>query len=369
MGVRTPMVVVDRGAIRASGVEAKLPKLLDGLDWILFDGFTPNPRAEDAHCAAQVAASHGSDGVIAIGGGSCLDVAKVAAIACQTPGISEDIARGISLASAEPVPFIAVPTPTGTGSEATHFGAIYVNGRKVSVAHEGMRPGGIILDADLHLTMPAHVAAASGLDALCQAMESLWAAGGTDESRAFARAAGPLIAGNLVSSVLDCEPEARARVMIGAHLAGQAINISKTTASHALSYQFTQRFGLDHGHAVALTIGQIAGLNAGTTDSDCNHPGGAELVAELVGEASGFLGSVVEDLPARVADLLSEIGQAPSLREAGVDRDSLKSLAVACDPVRLGNNPRRLDTRMLLGALERSWSREASVGSGVMTPA
>ncbi len=340
--IRRPLVVLSREALAASGLALAARAPFAGVDALEFFEFSPNPKAEEAAHAARLAAQHGADGVVAIGGGSCADVAKVAALAARTPGLIDALARGERPGDADPLPLIVAPTTSGTGSEATHFAAIYVGARKVSVAHPRLRPVVAILDARLHIAMPRALAAVTGLDALGQALESMWAVGSTDDSFRLATLAARLIAPSLVRSVRTAHPDDRARMMLGAHLAGRAINISKTTAAHALSYQFTQRFGLPHGHAVALTLGHLARANADVTPSDCNDPRGVDHVRSRVHHAAACLSAAPADMPAVVRQLLADLGLPATLGEAGVPAGALSALAADADPVRFGNNPRRL---------------------------
>jgi alcohol dehydrogenase class IV len=254
---------------------------------------------------------------------------------------------------------IAVPTTSGTGSEATHFAAIYVDGKKVSVSHPMLRPWAAILDERLHRAMPRPLAAVTGLDALGQAMESLWAVGSTEESRVYAAAGLKLIAGSLVASGVEADADARRAMMLGAHLAGRAINISKTTASHAMSYQLTQRFGIAHGHGVALTLGHVAAANAEVAEGECIDPRGVEHVRRWVQEGASILGCAPEELPGFIAGLVEQLGLPPTLAEAGVPGEALNSLSEAIDPTRMGNNPRRLSLDESRALLRRAFDRSA----------
>lgn len=351
IGVTKPFVVVDNPALKASGLHQRVWELLQPYSPTFFDDYTPNPRSEDTAEAARRAARVGADGVIAIGGGSCCDVAKVASLACHTPNLIDALSRGESVERALPAPLIAIPTTSGTGSEATHFAAVYVDGRKVSVAHPALRPLGVILDVRFHQAVPQYVAACSGLDALGQAMESTWAVGSTEESLIYAGLAGPMIAEHLVPSAVRGQWADRRAMMIGSHLAGKAINISKTTASHALSYQFTSELGLAHGHAVALTLGRIARWNAGVTDLDCIDPRGADWVRKRVTDAASYLDCKPDALDARITDLLQQLDLPASISEIRIAEGVLERFAELVDPVRLGNNPRRLDSEATLACL------------------
>jgi alcohol dehydrogenase class IV len=343
-GVRRAIVVVDRGAVEASGHSGELRALVRGLAVAEFDAFSPNPRAAEAAEAARWAHRADADGVIAVGGGSCCDVAKASALCARTPGMADAVIRGEVPALTTPLPIIAVPTTSGSGSEATGFAALYVGARKVSVGAGLVRPACVVLDERLHASMPREVAAASGLDALSHAVESLWAVASTELSRAFARAAGAIIAGALVPSVTAGGAGPRRAMMIGAYLAGRAIGIGTTTAAHALAYGLTQRLGLAHGHAAALTLGRVAAWNARATTEDCRDPRGVPWVADACLEAAGLLGVVPEAMPGVIADLLHALGLPATARDAGATPETIRTIAESVDPVRLANNPRRVRT-------------------------
>lgn len=354
LGIARPLVVISRDAIRAAGLDARLATLLSGLDWTEFDRFEPNPTSDQAADAAQTAVAHRADGILAIGGGSCMDVAKGAAVGAPEPERLRLLTRAEGEPARPPLPVVAVPTTSGTGSETTHFAAIYVDGRKVSLAHPGLRPKAAILEVGLHEAMPRALAAVTGLDALCQAIESIWAVGSTDFSRVVAQRAGGLLAASIRSSVLRGDRASRRAMMIGAHLAGRAINISKTTAAHALSYQITQRFGVPHGHAAALTLGYVGAMNAAVLDGDCADPRGPEHVQRAAEDAACLLGVNPDGMPGAVAGLLRDLGLAEALGEAGVTRESIDDMAREVDPVRLGNNPRCLTVAQIGDMLRRA---------------
>jgi alcohol dehydrogenase class IV len=277
-------------------------------------------------------------------------------MACRADDSMDAASRGDVSEATSGLPVIAIPTTSGTGSEATHFAAIYVDGRKVSVAHPAMRACAVILDERLHRAMPPRLAAETGLDALAQALESLWAVCSTPVSLDFAENAASLIVRSLHASVLESGEEARRDMMLGANLAGQAINLGKTTAAHALSYALTQGYGIPHGHAVALTLGHVGATNFALSESDCIDSRGADYVRAQVTNAAGFLGVRPLEFGAACSALLRELQLPCNLQEAGVPRAELPKLAAAADPVRLGNNPRRLSQELALQLLECAWA-------------
>ena len=156
-------------------------------------------------------------------------------------------------------PLVCIPTTAGTGSEATHFAVIYVDGKKKSIASQQLLPDVVILDPQLTDNMPAYVSACSGFDALCQA--TYWSRAATPLSQLYAALTIKVLIVELPQAVNSNSRLVRDKMQMAANWAGKAINISKTTAPHAMSYVITQEFGIPHGHAVALTLGKFFTLH------------------------------------------------------------------------------------------------------------
>lgn len=349
--LRRPMLVVDRAATAATGVAGELAGTADWGERV-FDAIEPNPTAGLARSALQIARRERADGLVAVGGGSCIDLAKAVAVGLDDRHDFGAINRG-EQAIEGAVPLIAVPTTAGSGSQATSFGVLYVDGRKRSLDHPALRPAGVVLEARFISALPARLSAVSGLDALCQCVESIWACGATAESRALAVEGGRLMAANLLVAAHDHEPEACRAIMLGAHLSGCAINTSRTTAAHAFSYGLTQRFGVPHGLAVALSLGWLAEWNAGVDEASCVHPAGTNATRQLVSEAASTLGVEPPGVGVAMRDLLIALGLPSTLHAVGVPREALKELSEAMDPARLANNPRRLTTNDVLASVIR----------------
>ena len=192
------------------------------------------------------------DGLLSIGGGSAMDVAK----AIKALGGSDDAAPLLErLTQPEPmmVPHVAMPTTAGTGSEATHFATIYIGGKKYSVAHEALLPEAVILDPSQLATLPQAERASTLMDALCHSIESYWSVRSSEESRAFSAQAIGLLTAN-EASYLAGDEAAAGSVLVASNFAGRAINLTTTTAGHAMCYQLTAFYGLRHGHAAAVCL-------------------------------------------------------------------------------------------------------------------
>ena len=208
-------------------------------EFIRFSDFTSNPHYEDLKAGVEILKTNNCDFIVAIGGGSSMDAAKC-----------------IKHYSLSDIPIMAVPTTSGTGSEATHFAVIYINGEKQSIADEKILPEYIVLQSDLLRTLPVYQKKCTMLDALCQAIESWWSKKASPESIGYSREAIRLILDNM-DSYLKNEDEGNRNMLIASHLAGKAINITTTTAPHAMSYKLTSLYGLPHGHAVAICLPKV----------------------------------------------------------------------------------------------------------------
>ena len=247
----------------------------------LFSAFHANPDLRDTLAGAALFREAGCDGLIAVGGGSSIDTAKgiraLLATASAAPTASAPTSSAAPTASAStssvpsaleealfrvarrllpdrlPVPEIAIPGTAGTGSEATQFAVVYDGGKKISLDHPDLLPEGVILDAALLDTLPMYHKKSCALDALAQGIESYWSRGATEESRVHAYLAILGVLDNL-KAYLAGDPKAAEEMLHAAFQSGKAIQITRTTAAHAMSYQLTKTMGLAHGHAVMVTL-------------------------------------------------------------------------------------------------------------------
>lgn len=224
-----------------------------GIRVVRFSDFRPNPLYEDAVKAVEAFRGNGCDAIAAVGGGSALDTAK-----CVKLWANLDLERNCLEAEITPnnIPFLAVPTTAGTGSEATRFAVIYYRGEKQSVSHESCLPSAVLLDPTALESLPDYHRKASMLDALCHAVESFWSVHATAESRGFSKRAIDKLWSHL-DDYLANTPAGNAGMLEAANLAGQAINLTQTTAGHAMCYKLTTLYGVAHGHAAALCVSKL----------------------------------------------------------------------------------------------------------------
>lgn len=211
--------------------------------------------------------SGGVDGVVAIGGGSCIDVAKMAAVLVDHNGKAADYI-GVGQVHEEVAPLVAVPTTSGTGSQATQTAVLTHEGVKRGVSDESLRPDVAIVDPSLTYGLPHSITARSGFDAFVHALESLTARdyqwvenrsiiyqGANPISRALAQQALHLIHGGLERAVFDpADYEARRMMSLGSHLAGTAFSASGLGAVHALASTIGGLTSRPHGECLAASV-------------------------------------------------------------------------------------------------------------------
>lgn len=288
---------------------------------VAFSGFEPNPDYESIVKGSRVFETHKCDCIVSIGGGSSIDVAK---------GIKHILGKADLI-------HIAIPTTAGTGSESTQFAVIYKKGKKISLDYPELLPTVAILDGVLLQTLPDFQKRCTLLDALCQCIESHWSIGSTEESRKYSLAGLETILSNY-ERYLRNDSDASKKILYGANLSGRAINISRTTISHAISYTITTMYGMPHGCSVALTIVQFW-EHLITNMEQTTHPLGRLFMESRLLELSHvFGGDSLLDGPLMSKQLISKIWPRFSL-----DSLDLRIVSSNCDANRIKNYPLKMD--------------------------
>ena len=302
-------IVHGKGSYIACGAADVMKAVCKDLQVTEFTDFSVNPKDEEAQNGVQLLLQTKPDVIIAIGGGSVMDTAKLIRHYVAEQGVN--------------VPLWAVPTTAGTGAEATHFAVVYKNGVKHSIEADDILPDVAILYPPFTYGNNTHLTACTGFDALAQAIEAFWNPNATGESDVYALRA-ILYIHKMLPKCLENLSDTRLRddLLYGAYWAGRAINITKTTAPHAFSYAFTTHCGYPHGHAVAITFPFFADLNLN------NNPKAEELrwMLELRKEA---------DIKQYFIDYINRIG----LRYEGTKGQNLHKLLKLVNLERLKNNP------------------------------
>lgn len=301
---------------------------------VKFTDFSTNPEFSDLKKGLNLFHKKKCDALVAVGGGSAMDMGKLIAFLsnCKIKGI-ESIQK-YSINGIREIPLMCIPTTAGSGAESTHFSVLYFNNKKYSISNQTMIPDELILNSKYSYSTSKYQKAVSGLDALSQGIESFWAKGSSEESRSYAKKAIELIWNNLYKSVNNNDYESHKQVFDGSILAGKAINISKTTAPHALSYYFTNVHHISHGHAVALTLSKIYALNRKKALKSEN-----EKIQKIFFELDKILG--IEDNPVAIINsFISSLNIETNLSLMGINMvkeiNDVKSLV---NLERFENNP------------------------------
>ena len=341
LGGTRVLVVSDHGVVSAGIVDNALHSLKqESLEVSVFDGVEENPTTRHVESGVRYAKAHGRiDLIVGIGGGSAMDCAKGVNFLLTNGGVMEDY-WGEGKASKPMLPSIGIPTTAGTGSEAQSFALIAQEGthQKMACGDKKARFRTVILDPVLTTSVPKHVAASTGIDAIAHAVESYVSTKRNPISQIFAREAWRLLEGSFEAVLSDPgNIEAQGRMLLGAHLAGAAIENSMLGAAHACANPLTGRYGVIHGVAVGLMLPQVIEFNSQMVDM---------LYRELC------------PLPLhdRIIELKNAAGLPEQLREFQIDKVELPNLAKEAAEQWTGQfNPRRVGEVELLELYEAAY--------------
>lgn len=312
-----------------------------------------NPTVEQLFDAYRATKGFSPDVVVAVGGGSTLDVGK--SLCCLYGREIPDAGalRRIIRDKDYPVPtarWIGVPTTAGTGSETTCWATIWDPSQdaKRSVECRENYAWAALVDPELTAGMPLALAVSSALDAVAHAVESYWARGTNAVSRALALEAVRTIMGSM-DDLLEGRVEARDAMARGSMLAGLAFSNTKTTACHSISYPLTMHYGIPHGAAVSMLLAPVFRLNAPGVE-------GVDALLSALGAADGA------GLERRIRDILRRSGQAATLKEWGAQREELPRLAeLGITRGRADNNPVSIEPDTILTILEQIYDNSCEL--------
>jgi alcohol dehydrogenase len=317
------LVVADAG-VRGAGHDASLLATLEsaGVEPVVFDDFGVNPDSAMVEAGAAFARSHGIDSIVGLGGGSSLDCAKGISFLVSNGGRMADY-RGYAKAARPLLPMIGIPTTSGTGSEAQSYAVI-----ADAATHMKMACGDptaafkvAVLDPELTITAPRPVTAMAGFDAIAHAVETAVTQKRTAWSDTFSQQAWKLLTSSYERVLQQpADSEARAAMMIGAHLAGMAIEQSMLGAAHACANPLTANFNIPHGLALAILLPHVVRWNA---------PVARDGYAALLGGPRRRMRDEdpAETLARRLEDLAVTGNLAAKLSDSGVTADSIPDLA------------------------------------------
>jgi alcohol dehydrogenase len=351
------LLVTDKG-LKAAGHEDQATESLKaaGLQVTIFDDVHPNPTTDDVDRGLALARESNVDLIIGLGGGSSMDAAKGVNFLLTNGGQMADY-WGIGKASKPMLPMIAVPTTAGTGSEAQSF-ALIANAEthmKMACGDKKAACRIALLDPELTVTMPSTVTAVTGIDAVSHAVETYVTTKRNTVSQLFSRHSWGLLARAFPQVRQNPHDlETRGAMLVGAHLAGAAIENSMLGATHALANPLSAHFGLTHGIAIGVMLPHVIRFNA-------------EVVGRLYGDLALDLGLCAKDdpaAPARLADcihaMVADWGLPTTLRECHVTSDLIPTMAEEASKQWTGTfNPRPVSVESLQEMYECAFDNTA----------
>lgn len=256
----------------------EIKREFDKLNHIEYRNFSPNPLYEQVCEAVEIFNKENCEMIVAVGGGSAIDVAKCVKLFCKMDKTVNYLHQEYFDTHIE---LIAIPTTAGTGSESTRHAVIYYEGEKQSISHISIVPDYAVLDASLLNSLPIYQKKCTLFDALCQAIESWWSVNSTDESIDYSKKAISMIVANWRDYIENNDSVAAEYILEAANYSGKAINITATTAAHAMSYKITSLYNIPHGHAVAICMLYVWKYLINNTDK-CIDNRGAEYLKRIL---------------------------------------------------------------------------------------
>ncbi|KAA1234465.1 MULTISPECIES: iron-containing alcohol dehydrogenase [Agrobacterium tumefaciens complex] len=351
------LVVSDDGVVKAGLAQPALAHLAEtGAETSIFAGVIADPPEAIIHAALAQAIEFGVTGVLGIGGGSSLDVAKLVALLARSGEALEDI-YGVGKVTGGRLPLVLVPTTAGTGSEVTPISIVTTGAdQKQGVVSPVLLPDAAVLDANLTIGLPPAVTAATGIDAMVHAIEAFTSASANNNvvSRVLAKEALRLLGANITIAVENgADLAARQSMLLGSMLAGQAFANSPVAAVHALAYPIGGRYHVPHGLSNSLVLPHVLRFNA---------PACGDSYAELAPYLFAHLQSA--DQMERLSGFIEGLAMLPArlnlpvrLRDVGIPKEGIPLLAEnAMEQTRLlVNNPREMSLSDVTGIYEDAW--------------
>ena len=343
LNIKNPLIVTDKGIVKSNTLDALFVYLeLEDFSYRIFDDVLPEPEVSTVNICSRYFEEGGHDAVIAVGGGSVMDIAKCVAVFSGYSGKIHDF-FGVDNVPERSIPIIAIPTTSGTGSEVTNIAILSDSDAqlKKGIVSDYLLPDLAIVSPQMTLKCPANITAASGIDALVHAVESILSVNSSPLTDALAHKAIELICSSLVQAYKNPNDlQARENMANGSLMAGLSFGNAGVGAVHALAYPLGGKYNMPHGVSNALLLPHVMefnklvcyekftliGKSMGLVMTDNNHEENANVVI------------------AEMRDLCKEVEIPEGLRSYGIPIDDLAGLAseaIKIDRL-LNNNPKVL---------------------------
>ncbi len=288
------------------------------------------------------------DLILCFGGGKTIDYAKhfisIKLLKINKYEIKQQLVKKII--AKKKFKFIVIPSTAGSGSEATQFAVTYIGGKKYSIENKILLPDHFILDPMISYQCTKAQKTSSALDALCQGIESHWSKKSTKTTRKISSKSINLIWNSIFDAIVYDNFKAHQNLVIGSNLAGKAINQTKTTATHALSYFISKKYSIPHGISVALTLPAFIDFYCKKKNRNLDRT--LDLLTKIIGVEKNKISK-------KIIERMELIGIELSLSKFKVKKTHIKKISDSIDPVRLMNNPIDLSRKDIIQIVKGSF--------------
>jgi alcohol dehydrogenase len=358
LGIKRPLIVTDHVMVK-TGIVDKVASKLDSIDNPeIFDEVEAEPKLEVADAVASKVRSGSFDGVIGVGGGSSMDMAKIASAFATNPGPANSYV-GNNLFGSKPLPSIMVPTTAGTGAELTITSMVTVSGHKQWINSPLLLPSAAIVDPELTMTMPNSVTAATGLDALSHNTEAYLSSNANVLTDSAALEGVKLVSSNLEKAFSNGDDRnAREAMSLGALLGGIALQ-ARMVYGHSIGYTIATRFNLPHGISCGIPLPYVIAAYSETCAPKMQKLAEAYGVSDNKTKEPVELGLVIGE---RVRNILMNLGVQTNFKDLGVRESDLSTLAKEClELYPRTTSPLVFDLGMMNRFYESMWNGTLSV--------
>lgn len=353
LGGKKIFLVSDKGLFHAGWVDVAMRSLLDaGLEFIYFDGITPNPKDHEIDDGVKEYLRHGADVIVGLGGGSSMDAAKAIAILVSNGGKIRDFEGSDRIVRPLP-PMVLCPTTCGTGSDVSQFAIISDTEhlRKICIMSRCVAPDISLTDPDTLITLPDEFVGTTATDALSHAMEAFFSIASTTLTDVHAIKALRLLSESLASAVHERKADDMENLARASLHAGMAFSNSMLGIVHALAHPIGGLYDANHGSINAILLPEVIRYDIPVVTEKLQ-----ELAWGLGHRSNGDIGSASEKIQETLDSLLDASGAPRTLRSIGVHRKDLPELArQALKDVCIATSPREADEEDLLRILERAY--------------
>ncbi|MDI6811562.1 MAG: iron-containing alcohol dehydrogenase [archaeon] len=355
LGAKKAFIVTDETIVKTGLLEKVETPLKEVVEVDIFDRVESEPTLKTAETVAMAARAAKYDLVVGVGGGSVLDMAKVASAAVANPGQVVSDFLGANKIANPSVPKMLIPTTAGTGAEATPYALIIVEEKKKAIASSYNLADVVLISPSFTTSMPPEITASTGMDAMSHAIEALLSLGANPLTDSFALEAIRKISDNLEEAFAHGDNlDARLKMSIAAMLAGMAFGNAGVIAGHAAAHTVGAKYNISHAKASALALPYVMEYNAPAAEEKL-----AKVARELGEDISGLSDEeAASKAVARVKRLLEALKLPTRLADLDVPEKDLPDLADAIMKEKgyLARNPRKMEHEDAVKLVERMWS-------------